>query len=379
MFRINDTIFGGVYMKKYFLLVLLLISPCYVWACNYGLNGGDVFIANLPPKILLSAGSYSSGTVIYDSGKIYHSQTDVLNCTGNLYARFTWTSGMANALIGNNIYATSVPGVGVRVNVWLNTTGEYGGSSTPFNADSSEHHIGDADFSLGKTTLFVHYAHTNYSPVYQLQLVATGGKINSNSSLSFTDPVSTVAIKDSEGEFVISQLHISGTTNIQLVPMGCTASTTALNFPMGSVKTSEFNLSNKVGSAQQTLTLTCEPGTNVQMRISATEAEGDNPDHTVIALTPGENVATGVGVQLNLNGTPLSVNTSTYRVFDPINRTTVTNSEAEAGYTIFSDPNNTGGASGTDTLYFSTNYYKTGSEVTPGTANASGTITFTYN
>jgi hypothetical protein len=51
------------------------------------------------------------------------------------------------------------------------------------------------------------------------------------------------------------------------------------------------------------------------MRITATEAEGDNPDHTVIALTPGENVATGVGVQLNINGAPLSVNTTTG--FDP--------------------------------------------------------------
>ncbi len=115
------------------------------------------------------------------------------------------------------------------------------------------------------------------------------------------------------------------------------------------------------------------------MRITATEAEGDNPDHTVIALTPGDNVATGVGVQLNINDGPLSVNTTAYRVFDPVNRTTVTNSGAEASYTIFTDPANTGGASGSNTLYFSTNYYKTGSVVTPGTANASGTITFSYN
>jgi type 1 fimbria pilin len=84
---------------------------------------------------------------------------------------------------------------------------------------------------------------------------------------------------------------------------------TALNFRWAQLKRSEFNLS-KAGSAQQTLTLTCEPGTNVTMRITATEAEGDNPDHTVIALTPGENVATGVGVQLNINGAPLSVNNS---------------------------------------------------------------------
>ena len=247
------------------------------------------------------------------------------------------------------------------------------------NADYSQHYIGDADFYLGKPNGFLDYwAGTYYTPTYQLQLVATGGAIASNSSLTLKDPVSSVSMKDSSGTMVISQLHVTGTTKIQLTPMGCTASSTALNFPMGSVKTSEFNLSRKAGSAQQTLALTCEPGTHVTMRITATEAEGDNPDHTVIALTPGENVATGVGVQLNINGAPLSANT-TYRVFDPVNRTTVTNSGAEASYTVFTDPNNPGGASGTDTLYFSTNYYKTGSEVTPGTANASGTITFTYN
>ena len=146
---------------------------------------------------------------------------------------------------------------------------------------------------------------------------------------------------------------------------------------MGSVKTSECTLSSKVGSAQQALTLTCEPGTNVMMRVNATEAEGDNPERSVMALTAGENVATGVGVQLNINGAPLSLNTN-YSVFKS-NRTTITNSGAEASYSIFTTPDSPGGASGSDTLNFSTNYYKTGAEVTPGTANASGTITFIYN
>ncbi|EML2680392.1 MULTISPECIES: type 1 fimbrial protein [Klebsiella] len=366
-------------MKKYFLLVLFLISPGYVWACLYGLNYGDVSISNLPAKILLSAGSYTSGTVIYDSGKIYHQKTNVLNCAGDLHARFTWSSGIATTLIGNNIYATSVPGIGIRVKVWLNTTGEYDGESTSFKVDNSEHHIGDADFPLGIPGFVAFNTSTNYSPVYQLQLVATGGNIDTNRSLSFTDPVSTVAIKDSNGELVISQLHISGTTNIQLVPMGCTASTAALNFQMGSVKTSEFSFSNKVGSVQQTFTLTCEPGTNVAIRVTAAEAEGDNPDHSVIALTPGENVATGVGVQLSIDGIPLAVNNATYQVFADSKRTTITNPEAEASYSIFTEPDNPGGAAATNSLTFTANYYKYGSEVTPGEANASGTLTFIYN
>lgn len=43
-----------------------------------------------------------------------------------------------------------MPGIGIRVNVWLNTTGEYDGVSSVFNVDNSEHHIGDADFPLVK-------------------------------------------------------------------------------------------------------------------------------------------------------------------------------------------------------------------------------------
>ena len=70
--------------------------------------------------------------------------------------------------------------------------------------------------------------------------------------------------------------------------------------------------------------LSCEPGTRVTMRINATETDGDSPDNSVIALTPGNNVATGVGVQLNIDGAPLSLNTN-YRVY-PYNRTTVTQS-----------------------------------------------------
>lgn len=367
-------------MFKNILLLLALSFPVYGWSCTSGTNYGDVTMTSLPEQILVNAGSYSAGTVLYDSGQISRSQTYVLNCEGNIYARFAWSSDNALSSVSDGIYTTNVPGIGLRVKVWLNVTGEHDGDTDDFNADYSQHYIGDADFYLGKPSGFLDYwAATYYTPKYQLQLVATGGAIASNSSLTLKDPISSVSLKDSAGTMVISQLHITGTTKIQLTPMGCNASTSSLNFPMGTVKTSEFNLSNKAGSAQQTLTLTCEPGTNVTMRISATEAEGDNPDHTVIALTPGENVATGVGVQLNVKGTTLSLNTSTYRVFDQANRTTVTNSGADASYTIFTDPNNTGGAEGTNTLIFSTNYYKTGSEVTPGTANASGTITFTYN
>jgi hypothetical protein len=45
----------------------------------------------------------------------------------------------------DNIYTTSVQGIGISVKVWLNITGNMEGD-TDFNADYSEHYIGDADF-----------------------------------------------------------------------------------------------------------------------------------------------------------------------------------------------------------------------------------------
>lgn len=365
-------------MSKYILLLLACLAPACGWACETGANYGDVSMTNLPAKILVNAGSYSTGTVLFDSGQITHPKTYFINCQGSIYSKFEWSSGNALALVGDNIYSTSVSGIGIRVKVWLNITGEYDNDTNDFSPEYDVHHIGDADLYIGKPTGFLdNWAGTYYAPTYQVQLVATGGAIASNSSLTLGDPISTVSVQDNHGTMVISQLHVTGTTKIQLTPMGCNVSSTTLNFPMGTVKTSEFNLSTKVGSAQQALTLTCEPGTNVMMRVNATEAEGANPERSVMALTGGENAATGVGVQLNINGAPLSLNTD-YTLFKS-NRTTITNTSAEAGYSIFTNPESPGGASGSDTLYFSTSYYKTGAEVTPGEANASGTITFIYN
>lgn len=88
-------------------------------------------------------------------------------------------------------------GIGIRVKVWLNISGEYGDDTDDFSPDSQVHYIGDVNYYLGKPTgLFDSFASTHYTPAYQLQLVATGGAIASKSQLSFSDPVATVSAKD---------------------------------------------------------------------------------------------------------------------------------------------------------------------------------------
>jgi hypothetical protein len=104
-------------MKKLILLLILALCPVYSWAACRGTNYGDVSMTNLPEKILVNAGSYTAGTVLYDSGKITRSQTELLNCQGSTYAVFAWSSNNAGALIGitsipprcrGSVYASSV-------------------------------------------------------------------------------------------------------------------------------------------------------------------------------------------------------------------------------------------------------------------------------
>ena len=82
-------------------------------------------------------------------------------------------------------------------------------------------------------------------------------------------------------------------------------------------------------------------------------------------------------MQLNLNGKALPLNTDISLYTS--SRATVTNSGADASYSYFTNPDSPGGAAAMQTLALSTNYYRTGSAVTAGTANATGVITFTYN
>jgi hypothetical protein len=94
--------------------------------------------------------------VLYDSGKITRAQTNCLTVRGT-YAVFAWSSNNAGALIGDNIYATSVQGIGIRVKVWLNISGEYG-DTDDFSPDSQVHYIGDVNFTSVSHRSFDYYA-----------------------------------------------------------------------------------------------------------------------------------------------------------------------------------------------------------------------------
>ncbi len=356
------------------MLVLLLFSTG-AWAqCE--ISGINYVYVQLPPKVLVKSGSYSAGTVLYDSGKLSGSRASLSSCYYNAYISFPWGDAYNDhALTSDHIYETGVAGIGFRIKAWINTEAD-----GRFIGDSSTHYIGDSRVQIvNGGGIFNQWTSGYYTPQYQLQLVATGGAIPNNRPLTFSGNIAELYVDDdaSSSAIVISQFNLSATMAIELTPMGCSVDATSLNFAMGTVESNTFNGSSTAGSAAQTLNLTCEPGTDVTMRVSATAAEGDNPDGSVIALTPGSTTATGVGVQLALNGTVLPLNTD-ISLFKS-QRTKVTNTSADASYSVFTNPADPQGADGTQDLVFTSQYYKTGSTITGGEANASGTLTFTYN
>lgn len=67
---------------------------------------------------------------------------------------------------------------------------------------------------------------------------------------------------------------------------------------MGSVDVSSFDNQQTVEGPEQSVGLSCEPGTNVTLKFSGAVASGDNDNGSVFALTDAgsDGVATGVGV-----------------------------------------------------------------------------------
>ncbi|QPK01323.1 type 1 fimbrial protein [Enterobacter mori] len=370
-------------MRQKLLLLLILLLPGYSWACETG-STANLNITTLPPQILLSAGNYAAGTVLYDSGRLSAGQGNLQNCFDTVKGSLNWKNQpfTVGNMIGDHIYATSIGNLGIRVNVWLNVEGS-GSGKNDIKADYSQHYAGEQNINLGGNgSGFLDpagYTSSKFNPDYQLQLIALGGAIP-KSSLQFSGPLVEFFVDDSDRDFADSThstLTITGNTEINLTPMGCNASTSSLTFNMGSVSIGEFRNAQTAGYAEQHMTLSCEPGTNVSVRVTATPASGDNLNNSVIALTPDAANATGVGVQLSWGGEVLQLNTDLQMFLSQ--RIQNSMGDGSESYATFGSPDNPGGASASNELTFSTRYYKTASEVSAGKANATGTLTFTYN
>jgi len=153
----------------------------------------------------------------------------------------------------------------------------------------------------------------------------------------------------------ISELSIN-LNDFPVTTLNCDVSTPTLTFNMGDIAASKFGTEPGTilteDAQTQELGLRCDPNLNIMATLSGTQ-NPDTSDDTVLALTGHgtAGVAKGVGVQVVYNGEPL---------------------QREQSLLL----KHTEG--GVETFPITLRYYQTQPVVSPGTANATATLTLTY-
>lgn len=278
--------------------------------------GTMVVQRDTPVGTVISSKS-SSGTSAY-----------LTECVFPVTLRFSmYYQGGKLSNLGEHIYDTNIPGVGVRF-----STGYY------FDNPPTITSYSDSGSVVGWWG-------------GNVELIVTG-KVTSGSLSAET--LGKIGVQGSD-EVYRDGLTVN-LTGGEIVAPACSLTTQALNFPIGNVKASDFG--GSIGSVPSSSTVTenlglsCDVDANINIELNG--AKNNDTDLTsVLAITDQGNagIADGVGVQLLYNGTPLELNKNIVL------------------------KKSTGGQ---ETFPIVARYYQTKTTVMPGKANTSATLNLTY-
>lgn len=352
----------------------LLFCSCLIFFSQHSFascaRGGGIFdnknistsTIALPANVVIESRTYTAGETLYDSGWQMGSNADltISGCGRNYVVGYFYLhSPQMDSPAGTVVMPTNITGLGVKVSA-EHQAGPY---DDPMPIDNNWH---GGDGGSG---------HELKNSGYKVELVALGGPISSG-QLSFGSPLAQVEFRESSSHSangdVATNVALTN-TNVAIKAMGCNADVSSISFGFDKVKVAEFDSATKVAAPQtQTVTLTCESGTNVSLSLNATPAAGNNDNNTVIALTGEGNadVASGIGVQLGLQSSGYNSGSNGL----PLNQNITLFSSSRNGSTYSS-----GGTGSQEQLIFNASYFKTGAVVTAGSANSSASITLTYN
>lgn len=149
--------------------------------------------------------------------------------------------------------------------------------------------------------------------------------------------------------------YIRGLNNIQFVAYSCSldSNSRTVSVPLGDIRRDRFSGVGSTSPAKDfNIGLTCsQPADNYTMSITFSATQDASQKPGVLALTPGTNAATGVGIQLQAKGTPV---------------------EFAKAIEIGRDN------ASTLSVPMSARYYQTAAAIKPGTANGIATFVVTY-
>lgn len=292
--------------------------------CNTNESGATqlVFTMGLSPVIVQR--DTPVGSII---AEVHYPDTSekFLSCSDNSSAYYS-TSMFSSRSAISDVYNTNVPGVGVKL--------AFQGTSWAFS-----------------------------NPAYQRTYARSGiGTVGLTITLVKTDNIVSGVVNSGmlgyvwgDGDPSLKALTVNLLGN-QVTQVACSITTPNLSFPIGNVPATNFGTTQGIipsgGQVTQNLGLSCDNYANINVSLSGTQ----NPDvanNSVLALTGqgSAGVASGVGVQILYNGSPLQIN----------NRLVL--KQSSGGQEIFP---------------LTARYYQTRTSVSTGTANTSATLNLTY-
>ncbi|QFZ86296.1 fimbrial protein [Variovorax paradoxus] len=238
--------------------------------------------------------------------------------------------------LGNNIYATSVPGVGVRL-FWD------GGTTVPFAT------TGPASFESA----------SSWTGTISMAVVKTGSITRGG---SITGEVAKLTYP-TLGGFQIGSIRINGSIEINPGRPTCAVTTQSVSVRLGNVSKDKFK---GVGSTSQgepfNIGLNCAGGiTGITTAISVTLTDPTNPDNrsNTLSLSPAS-TASGVGIQILKGATVLS--------YGPDSNTPGTQNQWSAGSS----------GNGLFDVPLIGRYVQTSPTIKPGSASGRATFTLSY-
>ncbi|NPT53356.1 fimbrial protein [Paraburkholderia elongata] len=235
------------------------------------------------------------------------------------------------------VYATNIPGIGIKILTFANT-----------------------GYGIPSGTMPVVWTWNTSGPYYfqnmsfAIQLVVTGPvDLSATTALSYNvNP--WLAIQPTDGSaapLAVSGLAVTAT----IVPRTCSVTTSAVDVPLPTVNPGNLN-TGSAGAKQFNLGVNCTQG--VTVKVTLTDASNVSNVSTTLSLAPGS-TATGVGLQILFGSTPIA--------FGPDSAVAGNMNQWTAGTA----------AGGPMNIPLTVQYIRTGT-VNPGTVKGLATFTMSY-
>lgn len=316
---------------KFFIAILAIIILLMIksFACRPMGSNAYNHIYNVPlNESIIQRDAPIGSTVLTQSVSTGLASNDVFaDCSAGDQGHLLFQGGTPVAGY-DNIYETNVPGIGIKIEAA--TSNFYYTNPETINGTTAHNEDG--------------WAWGNWGTSFEITLIKTG-------PVTSGDITGITAIFSMDGLGDLLTLNINSG---KVTSLACSINTSKIRVPLGDVFITNFTGPGSTPKSYDfDVGLDCDAGANINVSLDGTQS-AETGDTSVLALTgAGEdnNVATGVGVQILYNNTPLKLNEN------------IVLKKSQGGQEL---------------LPFTARYYQTRPEVTMGSADATATLNITY-